>query len=96
MPKYRDNTRFTLPSRIGKRSLRLSDRIGARGRTSDARQAGDFVERAWEVAAELIADTNRRAMQIAGARVVAEAGPQMQHVVDRRIGERCGASESAS
>jgi hypothetical protein len=53
-------------------------------RAADARQLGKPVRRRREYAAVLGDDDLRAAMQIARARVVAEAGPQRHHVVGRR------------
>ena len=47
-----------------------------------------------KLAAELVAHAHGRAVQVARARVVAEAGPQMQHVVDRRVGQRAYVGEA--
>ncbi len=66
----------------------------AGGGAADAGQARHLIEGARELAAKLIANAHGRAMQIARARVVAEAGPEVQHVVDRRIGQRRDAGEA--
>ena len=54
------------------------------------------VERCGKCSAVLVANELRGAMQVARTRVVAEARPQMQHFVGRRIGQRTHIRESAA
>jgi hypothetical protein len=61
------------------------DRAG--GRPSNARQLHHGFDRPRKFAGMRIAHGPRGAQQIAGARVIPEPGPQMQHFVVRRVGE---------
>ena len=62
------------------------DRAGRRA--PDARQRHDRCRASPGIAAVPRDDHLRGALQVARARVVAEPGPQVQHLVDRRCGER--------
>ena len=53
-------------------------------RAPDAGQRHHLVECRWKLAAVALHEHLRRALQVAGARVVAEPGPQVQHFVERR------------
>src|SRR5690606_23494754 len=69
---------------------RLAERDAGDGAGSVFADAGQFAERgggAGHVALKLLADELRGAVQVAGARVVAEPGPGGEHVVLRRGGE---------
>ena len=70
------------------------DRAGRRA--ADAGQRVQRVEVRRQLAAVLGDDDARRAPEIARARVVAEPGPEREHVVERRRRERRDASESAA
>jgi hypothetical protein len=97
MPKQRASTRLTLPSRIACRAPPAAEREDrAGGRAADAGQRRQRGEVAWEHAAVLVADDLLRgAMQVAGPGVVAEPRPQVQHLVDRRVGERTTSGSAA-
>ena len=70
-------------------SLRARQRENrACGRAADARQRLHCFDRLRKFAAVLGDDELRGAMQIARTRVVAEAGPQVQHFIDGRGSER--------
>ena len=60
----------------------------ARGGSADARQRCDLLEARRERTGMQIAHTLRGAVQVAGAGVIAEAGPEVQHFVDGRVGQR--------
>ena len=66
---------------------KCKDRAGRRA--SDARQRHELIKRGRELAAVTSDGLDRRAMKIAGPRVVAEARPQCQHVVERGRGQSC-------
>ena len=57
------------------------------GRAADTGERGERVEALGELPAVLVKDAQRRAMEVAGARVVAEPGPEVQHLIHRRRGE---------
>src|SRR6266481_5575415 len=67
----------------------------ARGRAPDAGKGCELRELAGKLPAVVIADARGRAMQVAGPRVIAEPRPQMQHLIDRCIGERAHVGEAA-
>ena len=70
---------------------------GAGRGAADARQLHHRVEVAAEILRRAASRIDLRgAMQVARTRVVAEAGPQMQHFVRRRIGQRAHVRESAA
>ena len=60
----------------------------ARRGAADAGQRVQIVERRGQLAAVLGDDAARRAPEVASARVIAEAGPERQHVVERHGRER--------
>jgi hypothetical protein len=68
-------------------SLRARQRENrACGGTADTGQSLRSFDRLRKLAAMLFDDELRRAMQIAGARVVTESAPQVQHLIRRRLG----------
>ena len=69
------------------------DRAG--GGAPDARQRGDVGKGAGKLPAELIAQALRRAVQVTGARVVAEPRPQVQHFIEWRFGQCAQPPQSA-
>ena len=82
--------------RRGSASARRGTARGSPRRWSGRFRAGPRpLEAAREFPAVLIADALGGALQVAGARVVAEARPQVQHFVERRGGERAARRESA-
>ena len=60
----------------------------ARGVRADAGHLAELCRAPRELAAEPRVDRLRSGVQVARARVVAEAGPRGEHVVERRAGER--------
>ncbi len=58
-----------------------------RRRAADARQSGNLLKGIREHAAVLVSDLLRGLVQVARPGVVAQSGPQMQHLVDRRMGQ---------
>ena len=88
MPNTRASTRFTLPSRIAMplAARQRQDRAG--GRAPDAGQRHHRLEARREIPAVLLTAPSRAGLQVARPRVIAQARPQMQHLVLRRRGER--------
>src|SRR5204863_445569 len=64
------------------------------GRAADTGERGERVEALGELPAVLVKDVQRRAMEVAGARVVAEPGPEVQHLIHRGRGERAHIREA--